>query len=705
MKQDSTSKLKLCLLCRSILEQSSEVNNQPCPCLSTLEGKHYGIYSSSVETPTRMFRFRPEDSLAQQRRTITISTSKSHTPKTCSTILWVCAFTAVLAVSSAASLVSRNGHLGRPVTGNGKYIGAGNNEKDRQDVDEYLEKFGYYRHYHQQWSNPDLVNAETTSLQTPLSADMPPLHTEAEREEAVRLLQNFFHLRPSGHVDMETKEIISAKRCGVEDIADDDEVWGGKSENFGEGEGVIPQKNERHRRKRYAVGKYRDGSLQKWRLDRLTWRIDQPSSQLPEDVQRKTFQDAISTWEQVIPIKFEEETGAEEADIRVLFARREHGPKNDPVFDGKKSSNNTLAHAWGPSSRTKGLSGDVHFDEEDDWSDATELFIVAVHELGHSMGLKHSNDRSSIMYPIYQDVTKLSQDDLDGVDYMYGPNSDQAWRRSTKKPKKKSGFEEGRHGTVKPQWVTRPPPPSVDTCSHITLNAIFLDPAYVSRDIFIVVSGDHVHRLTQRGNVIQSEPLQDVFPDLPENPEIAVPLFSKQTTYFIKGESIWAYKDGALLKNFPRPTQEMGFPEKPLFSLSLEDPEGNVRPFLFGKNYWWLFDEYGQTSSYLPLAEFSRDLPNDVMFATQWSDKRLYAVSDDSYVILDGRNRLATHDKPIAGKPDWLRQLCMGTTITEVQAQKEADFHGWILVIPIVIVCCFLGVLVFLFGKYKERRI
>ena len=83
-------------------------------------------------------------------------------------------------------------------------------------------------------------------------------------------------------------------------------------------------------------------------------------------------------------------------------------------------THNTLAHAWGPHVRSRGLPGDVHFDEDDDWSNSNELFIVAVHELGHSFGLLHSTDRSSIMFPTYQHVTKLSLDDRQAVDYLYG---------------------------------------------------------------------------------------------------------------------------------------------------------------------------------------------------------------------------------------------------------------------------------------------
>jgi len=53
----------------------------------------------------------------------------------------------------------------------------------------------------------------------------------------------------------------------------------------------------------------------------------------------------------------------------------------------------------------------------------TNLLQVAIHELGHSLGLGHSDVKESIMAPFYRgyklDVT-LHQDDLDGIRYLYG---------------------------------------------------------------------------------------------------------------------------------------------------------------------------------------------------------------------------------------------------------------------------------------------
>lgn len=50
------------------------------------------------------------------------------------------------------------------------------------------------------------------------------------------------------------------------------------------------------------------------------------------------------------------------------------------------------------------------------------LFRVAAHELGHSLGLAHSTDIGALMYPSYMfsgDV-QLAQDDINGIQALYG---------------------------------------------------------------------------------------------------------------------------------------------------------------------------------------------------------------------------------------------------------------------------------------------
>ena len=109
--------------------------------------------------------------------------------------------------------------------------------------------------------------------------------------------------------------------------------------------------------------------------------------------------------------------------ISFSFGYRRHGGTSaegtcrDP-FDRQWG---TLAHAYYP------RDGRLHFDESEHWTVNTNrgcnLLWVAVHEIGHSLGLKHSNVRGTIMWPTYSGYNpnmRLHSDDIRGIQSLYG---------------------------------------------------------------------------------------------------------------------------------------------------------------------------------------------------------------------------------------------------------------------------------------------
>ena len=98
------------------------------------------------------------------------------------------------------------------------------------------------------------------------------------------------------------------------------------------------------------------------------------------------------------------------------FVRRDHG--DGSPFDGPGK---VLAHAFYPQ------NGRVHFDEDERFTingrPGIDLLWVAVHEIGHAIGLAHSDVRTSIMWPSYTGYKanlRLDNDDIQGVQSLYG---------------------------------------------------------------------------------------------------------------------------------------------------------------------------------------------------------------------------------------------------------------------------------------------
>ena len=114
------------------------------------------------------------------------------------------------------------------------------------------------------------------------------------------------------------------------------------------------------------------------------------------------------------------ETASGDTDFVSGWFTGDHG--DGAPFDGV---GNVLAHAFYPPPCGGSFAGHMHFDEAEDWSltgsgGTFDLETVALHEIGHLLGLAHSADPNSIMYPTYAGVRRsLDQDDLDGIRRLY----------------------------------------------------------------------------------------------------------------------------------------------------------------------------------------------------------------------------------------------------------------------------------------------
>ena len=104
---------------------------------------------------------------------------------------------------------------------------------------------------------------------------------------------------------------------------------------------------------------------------------------------------ALDTWAGLIPRTFPQTSTTSNAQFQVNFVTGDHG--DGFPFDG---SGNILAHAFYPQ------DGRIHFDDAESWALShgggnTDLQSVALHETGHSLGLRHSGNEDAVMYAFY----------------------------------------------------------------------------------------------------------------------------------------------------------------------------------------------------------------------------------------------------------------------------------------------------------------
>ncbi|XP_052171997.1 metalloendoproteinase 2-MMP-like [Diospyros lotus] len=232
-------------------------------------------------------------------------------------------------------------------------------------------------------------------------------------ESAIRTYQLNYNLNVTGELDEPTLKQIVRPRCGVADI-----INGTSSMKSGK---ATTSNGHIHSVAHYAFFP----GTPRWPDSKrdLTYAF-LPDNQLSDQV-KAIFGRAFDRWAAVIPMTFSETSSYYSADIRIGFYSGDHG--DGEPFDGVLG---TLAHAFSPT------SGRFHLDLDENWvvdgdvstassSSAVDLESVAVHEIGHLLGLGHSSVEGAIMYPTISSGTKrveLVTDDVQGIQFLYGSN-------------------------------------------------------------------------------------------------------------------------------------------------------------------------------------------------------------------------------------------------------------------------------------------
>jgi len=187
----------------------------------------------------------------------------------------------------------------------------------------------------------------------------------------------------------------------------------------------------------------------KWHKDVIYYKAMNSCRTLSDRKVKWALNLAMSTWDLEIPIKFKSISSRfplTSPDIEVSFSRDDH-------YFKEKSS--VLAYAYFPAQGTK--SGEVVFNDDYIWSTngkpisvkkakqngwivdgddrntlkTYNIIHVLIHELGHSLGLRHDNHKDSkdVMDAYYSGKLELSDWDLLRIRAKYGIRIWKWWSR------------------------------------------------------------------------------------------------------------------------------------------------------------------------------------------------------------------------------------------------------------------------------------
>ncbi|KAJ7305098.1 hypothetical protein JRQ81_010935 [Phrynocephalus forsythii] len=458
---------------------------------------------------------------------------------------------------------------------------------------------------------------------------------------AIRIMQRFAGIAETGIPDGATLALIQMPRCSLPDVI----------APFPEKLPLRKTGKRKKRKRRKSRSKGSAGTV--WSKRNLTWKVKiyPKESHLSRETMRTLMYYALNVWTEVTPLNFHE-VGSPSADISVEFLQLDH--HDGHPFDGPGGM---VAHAFFPGDPQR--AGNVHFDGDENWTFRSaddfgiDLFAVAVHEFGHSLGLTHSSSKHSIMRPYYQGPVgdplqyELHVEDCAEIQKLYGMLSGSRVLHSTEKPDVISRL---------PDLLSLP-----NDFPALRLERDFCTQLLISIEVqcLFPVTGQYFWRLTQSRHLTSLRPalITGFWRGLPSTLHKVDAVYERHTDHrilFFSGPLYWVFKDNGVEEGYPRPVTDFGLPQGGIDGAFLWPLDWKT--YFFKGDLRWSYDEAtGHMEEGFPIHRTPWEQFLDSADAVlSESDGTLYVFKDKDYWKFDQHSLKPQTGYPRSIAKDWL---------------------------------------------------
>jgi len=469
------------------------------------------------------------------------------------------------------------------------------------------------------------------------------LDTEKAIKNAITDMQRFAGIPVSGILDEATRKLMETPRCGMKDV----------SRNH------IGVK----RKRRYTL----QGS--KWFKEDLTWKlVNDNNDGLTREQVEDAMTQAFEKWHKITNLNFRklDYKNPATADIVVSFGTRNHG--DHFPFDGPGG---TLAHAFYPHNN-QGLSGDVHFDDDEVYtigsSTGKSLLWVAVHEIGHSIGLEHSNIKEAVMYPWYRGNGgkdfDLNEDDIVGAQHIYGSRATDPDERVTQPTQTTTSIAPGK---------TLPPAPACIDEFKAALLHRSTGKTYIINDRFVYILARNLGMESGPIPVNKIFPGMDTVDSLYYNKDGNIVVFSGKDYFVYNDVKSRRIESGTIQGKYGVGDEINKIDAAFIWS-------GNGRTYLFANKIYYRFDEArGSIDRGYPkvIKGNWKGLPDSIDGVSIWRNKVTYFFKDKMYYRFNDKKINVDKGYPKPINPIWTK--CTVAQVKDGSGSGSVTAHASVI--------------------------